>query len=675
MKNNQQTLPVSGGKLKHVFVLSTAMLSFISFWKAAAIVLCDFGSSAYYSGSIAMNAFGAAFPWFVLGVMLFAGVMLSVYMESCLMFTRGGVYVVVREAMGSVMAKLSVSALLFDYILTGPISSVTAGIYLGALLANLLPLAGLNWPISPRIFAVVFAVTVTVYFWRANIRGVKESSDNNVKIIAFVSVVAVILISWSIYTLCQRDNIILPPFLPELTDHALGWTKNIPWLKTAGIIGFIMAFGHSIVALSGLETLAQVYRDLEDPKYPNLKKTVITIFIFSIIFTGGVTFLAALVIPAEHMPQYADNMLGGLAMELQGPYVARLAMQTLVVLSGALMLVGAVNTSFFGSNGVLNRVAEDGILHDWFRQLHPKYGTTYRLINIVASAQILTIFLSGGDIFLIGEAYAFGVLWSITFDTLSMIILRFKKPDEKREFRFPFNIKAGNVYVPIGLSVVFVILLSVVGMNLLTKKIATIGGVSFSIIFFIIFQISEKMNERKAQLLPPDDDKEEKMNTRMESDILKVAGELKRSRRILIPVRNPNSLVHLSYVLENEDDDDTDIIVLSAKIAAGLHAGEETMTDEDREVFRSVILMAEKYGKTVKPIFVFSNDPFYSIAQVAHALKANEIVMGVSGASGAEVQLEKMAMAWGMIKKPEEEIHEVTARVVWAGRQMSYRMR
>ena len=175
---------VPNPKFKQVFVLSTAMLSFISFWKAASIVLCDFGSSAYYAGGIAMNAFGPAFPWFIMVVMLFSGLMLGVYTESCIMFVRGGVYVVVREAMGKVMAKLSVSALIFDYTLTGPISSVTAGLYVGSLLENLLPLLHINWHVPGHAFAVIFAVLVTAYFWRENIRGIEESADNNVKIIS-----------------------------------------------------------------------------------------------------------------------------------------------------------------------------------------------------------------------------------------------------------------------------------------------------------------------------------------------------------------------------------------------------------------------------------------------------------------------------------------------------------
>src|SRR5919108_5587901 len=112
-----------------VVMATTVMLSFISFWRAAAIVLNDLGSSAFYVGGIAEQAVGAAAPWFILAVMLFAYAVRAVYVESCTMFTRGGVYRVVKEAMGGPLAKLSVSALMFDYILTGPISAVSAGGY------------------------------------------------------------------------------------------------------------------------------------------------------------------------------------------------------------------------------------------------------------------------------------------------------------------------------------------------------------------------------------------------------------------------------------------------------------------------------------------------------------------------------------------------------------------
>src|SRR6267378_6402368 len=120
-----------------IVVATTVALSFISFWRAAAVVLSDLASSAFYAGGIAEHAVGKSAPWFILGVMLFSFAVRSVYLESCSMFVRGGVYIVVRDAMGPFLARLSVSALLFDYILTGPISVVTAGQYLGALLKEM----------------------------------------------------------------------------------------------------------------------------------------------------------------------------------------------------------------------------------------------------------------------------------------------------------------------------------------------------------------------------------------------------------------------------------------------------------------------------------------------------------------------------------------------------------
>src|SRR5712675_270743 len=158
-----------------VVVATTVALSFISFWRGASIVLSDLASSAFYAGGIAEVAIGPAAPWFVLGVMLFSFAVRSVYMESCSMFVRGGVYVVVRDSMGPVLAKFSVSALVFDYILTGPISVVSAGQYVGALLNEISELTHQSYRLPVNTFAAGLAVLITVYFWWENIKGVHES--------------------------------------------------------------------------------------------------------------------------------------------------------------------------------------------------------------------------------------------------------------------------------------------------------------------------------------------------------------------------------------------------------------------------------------------------------------------------------------------------------------------
>src|ERR1700751_2035287 len=146
-----------------VLIATTAMLAFISFWRAAAVVLNDMGSSAFYAGAIAEHFIGKTAPWFVLAIMVLSFAVRSLYIESCSMFVRGGVYRVVKEAMGSLLAKFSVSALMFDYILTGAISGVSAGLYLVGLMNEVLAYFHFAFQFPVNATAAFFAILCTLY--------------------------------------------------------------------------------------------------------------------------------------------------------------------------------------------------------------------------------------------------------------------------------------------------------------------------------------------------------------------------------------------------------------------------------------------------------------------------------------------------------------------------------
>ena len=190
-----------------VVVATTVALSFISFWRGASIVLSDLASSAFYAGGAAEQAIGKAAPWFVLGVMLFSFAVRSVYMESCSMYVRGGVYVVVRDSMGPVMAKLSVSALVFDYILTGPISVRQRGPISGrAAQRDQRDAAPDAITSTSTLFAAGVAVLVTIYFWWMNIKGVHESSGKALRIMQITTVMVAILLIWCPITMLLQNK-------------------------------------------------------------------------------------------------------------------------------------------------------------------------------------------------------------------------------------------------------------------------------------------------------------------------------------------------------------------------------------------------------------------------------------------------------------------------------------
>ena len=342
-----------------VLVVTSVMFTFISYWRTAAIVLCDLASTAYYIGGIVESQIGPAAPWFILAVMVFSYAVRSVYIESCSMFVRGGVYRIVKEALGGG---------------PGPARRLGADVRLHPdrpdqrRLGRPIHHRPARRPARPRARqhtmpigtgSAAIAVVVTLYFWRVNIRGIHESSDKALKIMGATTIMGVIMIVWCLATLAVHpEKAKLPTAMPDLSKKVdvegkpipdalgqqvdpigfLGQTQvgeappardQVNWLSLIGVLGIVVAFGHSILAMSGEETLAQVYREVESPKLQNFKKAAFIVFIYSLLLTSLISFFAVMIIP-DDVPDRANtpgNLIGGLAMSVVGPHWAKLGAQ------------------------------------------------------------------------------------------------------------------------------------------------------------------------------------------------------------------------------------------------------------------------------------------------------------------------------------------------------------
>ncbi len=649
-------------------VITTAMLSFISYWRAAAIVLCDLASSAYYVCGIAEQAVGKAAPWAIaIVILILANAVRATYIESCGMFVRAGVYRVVRHALGGRIAKVSLAALLFDYLLTGPISAVSAGTYISGFINDLLRSLGIDFSLAPTSTSTVFALVVIAFFWRENVLGIKESSQKAKRIIEATAVMVVILVVWSIVTLILHPQP-LPPMEPKLTAEAWGWLGSADWIKGIGAIGAMVAIGHSILAMSGEETLAQVYREIAKPKMKNMKKAAFIIFVFAFSFTALVSFFAFMIIPDDVRPRFADNLIAGLVMHLAGPEKLRLIFQGVVVVIGAIILSGAVNTAMVGANGVLNRAAEDNVLPEWLRQPHRRYGTTNRIIGIFALLQAIIVLICWGDVYLMGEAYAFGIVWSFATQTMAVMVLRFKDKTP-REWKVPLNIRVRGTEIPIGLITTFLALFFVALSNLLTKTVATKAGVTFTIVLFLILSAIEAYNKRRIS-----GPMHEKVNVAFHDELTPDACGCKHEHRVIVPVRDPNSLQQLIHAIEEKSLHDTDLIVLTVEpLPLNTKAREESMDDlphADRDLLTHVVATAEKHGANLIPLVISGKDPIYAICKSAFLLSAQEIIVGRSEQIGPEVQMERIAVAWGFVAG--ESGRKVTVRIVWPQHELKY---
>jgi amino acid transporter len=664
------TAPPRSASTTKVVVATTVALTFISFWQAAAVVLNDLASTMYYIGGIAEQAIGKPAPWMVLAVMLFSYAVRSVYMESCGMFVRGGVYVVVRDSIGPTVAKLSVSSLVVDYILTGPISAVSAGQYLGRLLNELSGTLKQNWRTDPNAFSVFFSVAVTIYFWWSNIKGVPESSHKALRIMQITTVMVVILLVWAPITLITRGGAQLPP-LPtpsnlHLTPESWGWFNGTFWTHISFVV-MVVAFGHSLLAMSGFETLAQVYREVAYPKLKNLRLTANIVCTYALISTGVISLLAVMIIPDATRSQYYDNMIGGLVMNLTGPSLLKLGFHVFVVIVGVLILAGAVNTSLIGVNGVLNRVAEDGVLVDWFRKPHKKFGTTYRILNVMALLQIATILASRGDVFLLGEAYAFGVVWSFALKALGVLVLRYQRHDQ--EYKMGWNFRIAGREIPVGLGLTTGVLFLVAIANLFSKKVATIYGVSFTVVLYTLFLVSERINARKklehrSEL--------EKFNLDHQAQI---SPDALRARPgcVLVAVRDYSRMYHLQKTLEKTNLRRHDIVVMTVRQLS--RNGEydlredQLFADYEQELFSHVVTIAEKQGKSVELLVVPAVDPFDAMVQTAANLRASKLVVGVSARMASEELAHRIGLAWEKLPPPR---HPFSLEIIHPDRPSTY---
>ena len=378
---------------------------------------------------------------------------------------------------------------------------------------------------------------------------------------------------------------------------------------------------------------------------------------------------------------YRDNLINGLVQSLAGPSWLKIAMECLVVVTGFFILAGAVNTSILGSNGVLNRLAEDNVLTPWFQHPHARFGTSYRLIHMVGVLQIAVIIFSLGNVNTLGEAYAFGVVWSFVFMTLSMVVLRFKDLSP-RAYQVPFNVPLktvrGLVQVPVGTIAVFLILLSVALVNLTTKKTATVWGVCFTAAFLAAFTIAERITHRRHG---GTHEHLEQFNQRSSDAVSIEALGLTHPSPIIVAARGPRSLPVLERVLHETNTAKRDVVVITCKVLPALTAGvtdaERSINDQDRELLTKIVTVAEEVGKQVHPLVLPTNNPLYAICTAARDLRATEVVLGVSEKVHAEDQLEQFALAWGSATAEMadgEAVPQLCVRILGPNVEMKFEM-
>jgi hypothetical protein len=271
---------------------------------------------------------------------------------------------------------------------------------------------------------------------------------------------------------------------------------------------------------------------------------------------------------------------------------------------------------------------------------------------------MFTIIATRGNVITLGEAYAFGVIWSFTFNSLAMLVLRWKYKGE-RGWKVPPNIRIGKTEVPVGLMCVFLVLFSTAVTNLFTKSVATVSGVVFAAAFFIIFTVSEKQNQRKHALTARQ--MKDHFQLEHQDTISRESIEI-RPGGVMVTMRDPANPFALKWSLARHSSDDTDVVVLSVRImgAGGpefLSAEEQSFSEHEQMLFTKAISVAESFGKTVSLLVVPAGDIFAALAQSANNLEVDSVVSGVSTKMSAEEQAFHLGQAWEALPEPKRQFN------------------
>lgn len=240
---------------------------------------------------------------------------------------------------------------------------------------------------------------------------------------------------------------------------------------------------------------------------------------------------------------------------------------------------------------------------------------------------------------------------------LSVLVLRYKQPGG-REWKVPLNFHIRGTEIPLGLILITVALFALAIINVLTKKVATISGVSFTIAFFIMFELSDIAN-RKRKAGHFHEMEKFRIDTR---DEVSCQGVSVRPGNVLVAVRNPNRLQHLQRILEKTDTRKLDIVVLSVRQVTQAASGEhgldtgQIFSDDETNVFTHVVTIAEKAGKHVELMVVPGSNPYEAVVQTAARLQSSRIVMGLSPKLTPSEQGAQVGYFWEQLPEPRPSL-------------------
>jgi magnesium transporter len=623
-----------------IVLTASALLSFASAYRAAALALPDLGFAVFFIVAQLRPDVGAIAPGLLLAAALVGIAVRRLDLESWALFIPGGLTGRVDAAFGPRAATAATAVVIVERILLAALACVVFGHYGASLLFALTGVGRLPQIAAAADLTSVFAIALLGWLWLRARRGWLLSVATRTQHVWIATGTLVGLAIWAAISAGRSwsgtERALLQ--VPSQLTSAGWWT----------IVVALATFGQTSPAIGVGDSLPRIARELEPPRSIGLRRTAALTSVYGLVVTTLLSLLYVALVPVTADPRWVDAPLFALALNVAGPMWLRGLLALAVVIAAALLLGQATRAALWGAESVLARLAERDVLALIFRARDPRFGRYAAAIDTVVVASAAAIVMSGASTAWLGSAYALSVL--TTFVLQIAALSRLRRFPAGSPLRLPLNVRVGGREWALGTGLLGVLLATSGLAMLLRHQAGAIGaGVAMAVLAFVLAPRTgrtaahESADVDASQLLP--------------SAELSFGPLEPRPQTILVPVRNPNWLPHVDAALRTSRDHN--VVIMMARMI-GIDTDDE-WTDEtrptasERLVFSRALALAERYGRSVRLMIVPARDVFDALVAAVQRLQVSEVYVGESASISADAQAQLLGQAWE--RAPRSGLH------------------
>jgi magnesium transporter len=618
-----------------VVVAATALLSFMSVWKAAALAIAELGVAAFFLIGLERSSIGETAPWFVLAACLLGALVRAIDAESWGFLVPGGLVGRAERAFGPRSVSLSAAAVLTERWLLVALASVVIGRYAASPALDVVSL----WQPARRLTAdelvSVVAVFVIGLLWLRARSGFDLAPTAIARGVWVGGAALIVMAGWGVFTVARQPAIVGPLFSIPPPGGASSWSL------TAIFLPCLLGLGLALPAIGGGDSLARAAHEFPPPRMQALRRTGLLVVLFSLITCALPAFLFAWIVPTPTDHLAPDAALTDLARRLTGPGWATDLLAACLIGAAFLMLVPAAHAALEDAERLVTRLSANRMLPGALGRRHPRFGTPTRAIDLCAAIAVVITVLSGGQVAWLATAYSIGVAATLLLKIATVLKMRTTR-GETVPLKTPINPRIRGREVPLGVLGTGVIVLAAATVVLVTGHVPALGAAALVIGLTLVLATGRSRAAASGDL-----DLADRFELLPAAEVALEQVQVKPGN-VLVPVRNPHALGHVVSALAAAGD--RDVVVMTARML-GLDVDEDSgsspeATPAERELFAHVIALSERHNHPVRLLVVPARDVFDAVVATVIRLGSQEVYVGESISLSADDQARLLGEAW-----------------------------